>query len=108
MINGFKVIDADAHMQEPGDLWDNYVEAEFYDRRPKVEAVEHRVYYRYAESELFPATGLPTSVWKKRPKRCLRECLRSTVKPTTTGGPPKAGWWTWRSTAGTRWSASPA
>ena len=69
MIHGFKVIDADAHMQEPSDLWDNYVESEFYERRPKVEAVEHRVYYRYAESELFPASGLPTSVWKKRPKK---------------------------------------
>ena len=69
MINGFKVIDADAHMQEPGDLWDKYVEAEFHDRRPKVEAMEHRIYFKYAESELFPKTGLPTGVWKKRPQK---------------------------------------
>ena len=54
MKNGMKVVDADAHMQEPGDLWDNYVESAFYDRRPIVEEVEHRIYYRYATSELFP------------------------------------------------------
>ena len=35
MRNGFKVIDADAHMQEPPYIWDHYVEAEFYDRRPR-------------------------------------------------------------------------
>ena len=71
MKNGMKVVDADAHMQEPGDLWDNYVESAFYDRRPIVEEVEHRIYYRYATSELFPAgsEGLPTSVWKKRPSK---------------------------------------
>ena len=69
MINGFKVIDADAHMQEPGDLWDKYVEASYWERRPKVEAMEHRIYFKYAESELFPKTGLPTGVWKKRPQK---------------------------------------
>ena len=71
MKNGMKVVDADAHMQEPGDLWDNYVESAFYDRRPIVEEVEHRIYYRYATSELFPAgsEGLPTSVWKERPSK---------------------------------------
>ncbi len=71
MKNGLKVVDADAHMQEPGDLWDNYVESAFYDRRPIVTEVEHRIYYRYATSELFPAAseGLPTSVWKKRPSK---------------------------------------
>ena len=69
MINGFKVIDADAHMQEPGDLWDKYVEASYWERRPKVEAMEHRIYFKYAESELFPKTGLPAGVWKKRPQK---------------------------------------
>ena len=69
MINGFKVIDADAHMQEPIDLWDKYVEKPYHHRRPKVEAMEHRIYFKYAESELFPKTGLPTGVWKKRPQK---------------------------------------
>ena len=36
MKNGFRVIDGDAHMQEPFDLWKDYVEPEFQDRRPVV------------------------------------------------------------------------
>ena len=68
MKNGLRVIDADAHMQEPGDLWDNYVEPKFYDRRPVVKTVEHRIYYLYEKGELFP-DGLPASVWKKRPRK---------------------------------------
>jgi len=67
---GFKVIDADAHMQEPPDLWDKYVESRFFDRRPIVKSVDHRIIFRYETSELFPETaeGLPSSVWKKRPQ----------------------------------------
>ncbi len=68
MISSFKVIDADAHMQEPGDLWDKYVEPAFYDRRPIVKSVEHRIYYQYEPCELFP-DGLPASVWRKRPSK---------------------------------------
>ena len=40
MLNGYKVIDADAHIQEPHDLWSDYIEPEFYDRRPLVPARE--------------------------------------------------------------------
>ena len=69
MINGLKVVDADAHMQEPSDLWDNYVEPKFHDRRPIVEETIHRVYYRYKPSELFPDVGLPSSIWKWRPQK---------------------------------------
>jgi predicted TIM-barrel fold metal-dependent hydrolase len=69
MINGFRVVDADAHMQEPADLWDKYVEPAFYDRRPIVKETMHRIYYLYEPSELFPAEGLPNSVWKWRPDR---------------------------------------
>jgi predicted TIM-barrel fold metal-dependent hydrolase len=36
MWKGFKVIDADAHMHEPRDLWERYVEARYRDRVPKV------------------------------------------------------------------------
>ena len=36
MYEGFKIIDADAHFLEPMDMWDRYVEEEFYDHRPKV------------------------------------------------------------------------
>ena len=70
MRDGFKVIDADAHMQEPPDLWDKYVEPEFYDRRPIVKEVRHRILFQYETSELFPedSEGLPSSVWKRRPQ----------------------------------------
>ena len=69
MNNGFRVVDADAHMQEPADLWDKYVEPAFYDRRPVITETMHRIYYLYEPSELFPAEGLPNSVWKWRPDR---------------------------------------
>jgi predicted TIM-barrel fold metal-dependent hydrolase len=36
MWNGTKVIDADAHMHEPRDMWEKYVEPKFRDRVPKV------------------------------------------------------------------------
>jgi len=36
MWNGMQVIDADAHMHEPRDMWDKYVEAKYKDRVPKV------------------------------------------------------------------------
>jgi uncharacterized protein len=36
MWKSFKVIDADAHMHEPRDMWDRYVEAKYQDRVPKV------------------------------------------------------------------------
>ena len=36
MWKGFKVIDADAHMHEPRDLWERYVEPKFRDRAPRV------------------------------------------------------------------------
>ena len=55
MINGFKVIDADAHMQEPLDVWDKYVEPEFYDRRPIIKSHRYRLMFDYEDSELYPA-----------------------------------------------------
>jgi predicted TIM-barrel fold metal-dependent hydrolase len=36
MWKGFKVIDADAHMHEPQDLWERYVEPKYRDQVPKV------------------------------------------------------------------------
>lgn len=36
MLRGMKVIDADAHMHEPRDLWERYVEPKYRDRVPKV------------------------------------------------------------------------
>ncbi len=36
MWKGFKVIDADAHMHEPQDMWDRYLESKYRERAPKV------------------------------------------------------------------------
>ena len=54
MYKGFKIIDADAHMQPPGDIWDRYTEAEFYDRRPLVHLWENKMFHHFAPCELFP------------------------------------------------------
>ncbi len=39
MWNGYKIIDADAHMHEPQYLWERYVEAEV--SRPSAEGGVH-------------------------------------------------------------------
>ena len=54
MFQGFKVIDADAHMQEPYDIWSDFVEPEFFDRRPLVAEHESRTHFYYAPCEIFP------------------------------------------------------
>ncbi len=54
MYRGFKIIDADAHMQPPGDIWDRYTEAEFYDRRPLVHLWENKMFHHFAPCELYP------------------------------------------------------
>src|SRR4029079_17853280 len=36
MKNGFKILDSDMHLREPGDLWDKYMEPQWRDRAPKV------------------------------------------------------------------------
>ena len=40
MWNGFKVIDADAHMQDRLASWVDMVEPEYYDRRPRIHVTE--------------------------------------------------------------------
>ena len=40
MKDGFRVIDADAHMQDELARWVDYVEPEYWDRRPRVEIIE--------------------------------------------------------------------
>ena len=57
MKNGFKVIDADAHLQEPMDVWDKYVEPAFYDRRPIVDTHQGRRFFSYMPGELYPNGG---------------------------------------------------
>jgi predicted TIM-barrel fold metal-dependent hydrolase len=59
MRNGFKVIDADAHFYEPGDIWDRYIDPQFYDRRPKVAKVHGGALFEY-EGGQTPHTSLRT------------------------------------------------
>ena len=69
MKNGYRVIDADAHIQDELAGWVDYVEPAYWDRRPRIEVVEDgqygwgRRYARILPCELFPqpreaATGL--------------------------------------------------
>ena len=39
--NGYKMIDAELHVIEPIDLWDNYIADEFKDRAPRRMAEGH-------------------------------------------------------------------
>ena len=54
MKNGFKVIDGDGHMQEPMDIWENYTEAAFKERIPRVNGHAGRIEFSYAPCEIFP------------------------------------------------------
>ena len=54
MWKGYKIIDADAHLQEPFDLWKDYVEPEFYDRRPIVNDYEGGTFFHYSPCEALP------------------------------------------------------
>ena len=54
MWKDFKVLDADAHMQEPFDLWSDFMEPEYYDRRPIVNDYENKQFFHYDPCELFP------------------------------------------------------
>jgi predicted TIM-barrel fold metal-dependent hydrolase len=47
MRNGLRVIDADAHFYEPSDIWDRYMEPEYYDRRPRVIKVHGKAILEY-------------------------------------------------------------
>ena len=41
MWNGYKVVDADAHMHEPQDMWEKYVEPNYRPQAPKVDRFGH-------------------------------------------------------------------
>ncbi len=60
MWEGYKIIDADAHLQEPFDLWKDFMEPEFYDRRPIVNDYEGGTFFHYAPCELFPEGTMRT------------------------------------------------
>ena len=54
MRNGYSIIDADGHMQEPLDLWEKYTEDAYRDRVPKINGHMGRVIFGYDPCEAFP------------------------------------------------------
>src|SRR5579883_715241 len=58
MKDGFRVIDGDAHMQEPLDIWERYVEPGYRERAPKVIGAVARQLHNYGPCEPFPE-GIP-------------------------------------------------
>lgn len=59
MYKGFRVIDADAHIAEPHDLWSDFVEPEFYERRPLVAPRQEGQQYRGRGDRFLPCELLP-------------------------------------------------
>ena len=60
MRNGLGIIDSDAHLQEPFDIWSEFVEAEFYDRRPIPKDHPNKMMLFYGPCELFPEGTHPS------------------------------------------------
>ena len=57
MYKNFKVIDADAHITEPHDLWSEFMEPEYFDRRPLVAPSDESrpgASRSFVECEIFP------------------------------------------------------
>jgi len=89
MYKEFKVIDADAHMQEPYDLWSDFMEPEFHHRRLVVVDYENGTFIHYGPSELIPRelsvaprVGSAAGVLQ----RSQSETRRSTEKPLSQVG----------------------
>ena len=59
MKNGYKVIDADAHTQDNLAHWVDYMEAEYWDRRPRVEFVEGDQAFGTLTAEVLPCELFP-------------------------------------------------
>lgn len=58
MKNGYRIVDVDAHLQEPMDIWERYVEPEYSERAPKVIGHMGRLMFTYGPCEPFPE-GMP-------------------------------------------------
>ena len=54
MKSGLRVIDGDAHMQEPMDIWERYTDSAFKDRIPAVIGHRGKCLFDYGPSEPFP------------------------------------------------------
>ena len=67
MWKSFKVIDADAHMHEPKDMWDRYVEAKYKDRVPKVAYMDGTFMVYEPDGKIIPREQIesrpPQTAW---------------------------------------------
>ena len=54
MKQGYKIIDSDGHMVEPMNIWEEYTEAAYRDRAPKVIGHVGRVIFKHGPCEAFP------------------------------------------------------
>ena len=122
MKNGFKVIDADAHMQDELAHWLDFVEPAYRERSIKVKMVEdvfgglggrRQVEVLPAnsspvDSPARPASRDPAPRAAKGASTCESTCPRSTTRPSTRSGAPKAACGTWTASAGTSRLASAA
>ena len=68
MWKSFKVIDADAHMHEPKDMWDRYVESRYRDRVPKVAYMDGTFMVYEPDGKIIPKGQIesrpPETAWK--------------------------------------------
>ena len=74
MLHG-KIIDADGHILEPVDLWQNYLEARFKDRAIRMDTGADGVEYLVVENKPLPITrGIgPTAAGIGQPLRAIFE-----------------------------------
>ena len=74
MLRG-KIIDADGHILEPVDLWQNYLEARFKDRAIRMDTGDDGVEYLVVENKPLPITrGIgPTAAGIGQPLRAIFE-----------------------------------
>ena len=82
MWKSFKVIDADAHMHEPKDMWDRYVEAKYKDRVPKVAYMDGTFMVYEPDGKIIPkgqSRKPPASNGVERVRRKIRRSLSQMV-----------------------------
>ena len=83
MWNDMKVIDADAHMHEPQDLWERYVEPQYQDRVPKVIGMNGINFIYEPDGRIIPSgrRGLRTETAPSSPTALRASVTISWVSP---------------------------
>ena len=98
MWNGYKIIDADAHMHEPQYLWERYVEAKYRDQVPKVAFMDGNIMV-YEPDGKFVSKGEIQAAPPESARRAICRKIRRGLPAMVVGGDsPQA---TWTASAGT-------